>query len=160
PEIQAAVIDSDYGRLVIPVWYEQGGQFQPGPMTARDVSFVVRGGEHARAWEVTTTSVRPLELEQPVPGGMEFRLPMIDQFAFVIITNQLELEAKLEQQMREVQQRCAKLWVELAHVRLDRVRPTHELLQQVAIKVPDGDGLLRTAAQELDQAEIQLQAGH
>ncbi|MGD9857843.1 MAG: hypothetical protein AB7U20_23110 [Planctomycetaceae bacterium] len=159
PEIQAAVIESDYGRLVIPVWYESGAQFQPGEMAAAGVSFVVRGVEHARAWEVTTTGVQPLDLEQPVPGGMEFHLPRIDQFAFVVITNDLELEARLSQKMRTVQQRCAGLWVELARARLNRVRPTHELLQRIALaRVRDGDSRLRSAAQRIDEAEVELQA--
>lgn len=158
PEIQAAVIESDFGRLVIPVWYEQHAQFQPGEMTSPSgISFVVRGVEQSRAWEVTTTGVQPLDLEQPVPGGMEFRLPRFDQFAFVIITNDLELEARLSRSIRTVQQRSARLWVELARTRLNRVRPTHELLQRIAVrKVRDGDALLRSAARAVDEAEVEL----
>jgi hypothetical protein len=159
PEIQAAVIQSEYGRLVIPLWYDEGAQFQPGPMLASDVRFLVRGVEQARAWEVTTTSVQPLELERPVPGGLEFRLPMIDQFAFVIMTNREEMEQLMSQRVKTMQQRCAELWVELARARLDRVRPTHEHLQRMArSKVPDGQTLLHSATSQLDQAEVQLQA--
>ena len=145
-------------RSVIPLWYESGAQFQPGQMATGGVSFVVRGVEHARAWEVTTTRVRPLDINQPVPGGTEFRLPRMDQFAFVVITNDIEWEAMLTQRMRTQQQRSARLWVELARARIDRVRPTHEQLQRLARKkVSDGDAILRSASQRLDEAEVHLQ---
>ncbi len=161
PEIRAAVIESSYGLLVIPNWYQAGAQFQPGDMSAREVSFVVRGVEHARAWEVSTTNVRPLDINQPLPGGTEFRLPLMDQVAFVVISNDLEWEKMLTRRMRKNQQRCARLWVELARVRLDRVRPTHEILQQTArSKVKGGSALLQSASQRLDEAEIQLHEQH
>jgi len=78
-----------------------------------------------------------------------------------VISNDLEWEKMLTRRMRENQQRCARLWVELAQARLDRVRPTHEILQQTArSKVKGGAALLQSATQRLDEAEVQLQEQH
>ncbi len=159
PDVRAAVIQSKHGRLVLPLWYDNQAQFQPGQMAGKDVRLVVPGGgQHAFAWSVTSTSVHPLDLEYPA-GGMEIRLPMIDQYAFVVITSDPKFGAKLTQRMRRQRQRAAQLWVELARLRLQRVQATHQQLDQLArTKVPNADTRLTQAAQWVEQAEAQLQA--
>jgi hypothetical protein len=159
-EVQAAVIESSYGRLVIPIWYGHNAQFQPGQMAAQDVSVLVRGmaDPGARAWLVTTTAVRTLESKQ-VAGGMQVNLPMMDQQAFVVITADPGLADKLMQRMRETRRRCGHLWVELAATKLERVRQTHaEIDATAAPKIPDAPFLLSSADAMLKQAREQLQS--
>jgi hypothetical protein len=156
-EVKAAVIESSFGRLVIPVWYDHNAQFQPGQMAAQDVSVLVRGLVDARAWQVTTTAVKPLDMSR-VAGGMQVDLPMMDQHAFVVITADSGLEDKLMQRMREMRRRCGHLWVELAASKLERVRQTHaEIDATAAPKIPDAAFLLSSASSMLDQAREQLQ---
>lgn len=160
PDVRAAVIQSQYGRLVMPVWYDNQAQFQPGQMAGNDVRFVVPGGgEHAFAWSVTSTSVRPLELEYPA-GGMEVRLPMIDQHAFIVITSDRDFGAKLTQRMSVQRERVAKMWVELAQLKLARVKQTHLKLDQLArTKVSQADSRLTQAEHAVEHASAQLQSG-
>ncbi|MCA9023723.1 MAG: hypothetical protein KDA86_00790 [Planctomycetaceae bacterium] len=159
PDVRAAVIQNKYGSLVLPLWYDNQAQFQPGQMAGKDVRLVVPGGgQHAFAWSVTTTSVQPLELEYPA-GGMEIRLPMLDQYAFIVITGDPDFGVKLTQRMRSQRERAAQLWVELARLRLERVRTTHEQLDQLArTKVPDAETRLTQATQWVEHASAQLQA--
>src|SRR5690606_18983077 len=143
-EIRAAVIESGFGRLVLPVWYEHNAQFQPGQMAAQDVSMLVRGlvDPGARAWLVSTTAVTALESRQ-VAGGMQVSLPTLDQHAFVVITADSRLADKLSQQMRNMRRRCGQLWVELAGAKLERVRQTHaEIEETAAPRIPDAAFLL------------------
>jgi hypothetical protein len=156
-EVNAAVIESNFGRLVIPVWYDHNAQFQPGQMAAQDVSVLVRGLVDARAWQVTTTAVKPLDMSR-VAGGMQVNLPMMDQQAFVVITADPGLEDKLRQRMLQMRRRCGQLWVELAATKLERVRQTHaEIEATAAPRIPDGAFLLSSASSMLDQAREHLQ---
>ncbi|MFO1096603.1 MAG: hypothetical protein U0992_25335, partial [Planctomycetaceae bacterium] len=59
-EVQVAVFSCEQGLLLLPLWYEDNCQFQPGPMLADELTFVVVAPENIQAWEVTTTSVAPL----------------------------------------------------------------------------------------------------
>ncbi|MCA9077785.1 MAG: hypothetical protein KDA93_22350 [Planctomycetaceae bacterium] len=157
PDVRAAVIQSKYGRLVMPVWYDNQAQFQPGQMAGNDIRFVVPGGgQHAFAWSVTTTSVHPLELEYPA-GGMEIRLPMIDQHAFIVITSDPKFGAMLTQRMQAQRDRSAQMGVELAQLKLKRVKETHQQLEQLArTKVPQADARLTQAEQSVQHAAAQL----
>ncbi len=155
-EVQASVIESEFGRLLLVAWYEEGAQFQPGPMAARDVRMKVRGVEMARAWEVSTTGVRPSRSER-VAGGMEVQLDDLDQFAFIVITNDPGLEERLSQKMRTLRPRCGRLWTELADIRLNRIRQTHEMLTHVAPPIHDAPSLLAAADNAVQRAQAELQ---
>ncbi len=155
-EVQAAVLESEFGRLLLVAWYQDGAQYQPGSMRARDVRMKVRGIEMARAWEVSTTGVRPLRSER-VAGGMEVQLDDLDQVAFVVITNDTGLEEKLSQKMRTLRPRCGRLWTELAALRLSRVMGIHEKLAGIAPAVPEAQSLLSAADNAVQRAQAQLQ---
>ena len=158
-EVHAAVVDSTYGKLVIPVWYEDGAQFQPGQMAAQDVSLLVRqAGTFSRPWQVTTTSVKSLEYEV-VAGGMLVKLPAIDQQAFIVITTDMRLEENLMQRIRMIRKRCGSLWVALARAKQERVAATHAQIERTgAPRIPDAHQLISSAAQMTEQAQKQLDA--
>jgi hypothetical protein len=156
-QVEAADIHSEFGRLIIPLWYEDGAQFQPGQSAAQDVRILVHGADKAHAWEVSTTSVEPLVPER-VSGGLEIRLPMIDQFTFIIITGDTALADKLIQRMRAVRPRTARLWAELARTRLERVQSLHAELERLAPKVQDASYVLSEAERWLVRAESELKA--
>src|SRR5690606_9109698 len=156
-EVHATVIESSYGRLVIPVWYGHNAQFQPGQMAAQDVNILVRGLVDARAWLVSTTAVTPLDMSR-VAGGMQVELPMIDQHAFIVITADPALEEKLRQRMRQMRRRCGHLWFELAATKLQRVQATHAQIEATAApQIPDAAFLLSSASSLLEKARDQLQ---
>lgn len=159
-EIQAAIIQSAYGKLVIPVWYERDAQFQPGQMAARNVSVLVRNVNDAHAWQVTTTGVSPLEPRRD-PGGLRVELPHFDQHAFIVLTADPGLAEKLMRRMKLMQKRCAQLWVDLAQARLERVNATHRDLEATtAPRVPEAGDLLISAQTMVARAREQLQASN
>jgi hypothetical protein len=158
-ELEAAVIRSDYGTLLLLVWYQHGAQFVPGQMVANNAKVIVPGVEEtATAWEVTTTGVRSLK-RTPVPGGIEVSLDRFDQTAAIIFPSERRHVAQLRKKIAEVAQKSAQVSIELARAKLVRVRTVVEELQALQVGQVDAPQLLAGAATSLQQAEAAFDRG-
>lgn len=159
-ELHAALIRSEQGALLLPMWLEDGAQFVPGPMAARNVTIIVPvgGGETAHAWEMSTTGqLRHLEREL-VAGGVQIKLPRLDQTAAVLITTNYSTVEELNQRIREIQEQSAHLQVDLAKLKLERIRIVDQSLQDMGIEQRNGWQLLGEAKINLDKAETALRS--
>src|SRR5262249_29988998 len=75
PEIQAAVLRSAKGVLVLPVYVGPGAQYVPGQGAAGKLSMTVpQIPQSMQAWDVSPGEVRSLTPER-VPGGTKVTLP-------------------------------------------------------------------------------------
>lgn len=159
PEQQAAMIRTEQGALLLPMWLEENAQFTPGPMAARNVSIIVPGGgETSAAWEITTTGqLRNLERE-PAAGGVRIKLPQFDQTAAVLITSKHAMVEQLNQKIATIQERSARVSVELAKLKLERVRQVDQSLQSLGAERLDSWQWLGDAKLHLDKAESSLQS--
>ena len=133
--------------------------FVPGPLAARNVTIVVPGGgETAAAWEITTTGrLRHLDRE-PTAGGVQIKLPRLDQTAAILITSDQSLVEELNQKIATIQDRSAHVSVELAKLKLDRIRQADQSLQALGVARPDAWRWLGEAKLQLDKAETALRA--
>jgi len=158
-EQHAAMIRTEQGALLLPMWLEENAQFTPGPMTARNVSIIVPGGgETASAWEITTTGqLRNLERE-PAAGGVLIKLPRFDQTAAVLITSKHSMVEQLNQKIASIQERSARVSVDLAKLKLERVRQVDQTLQSLGAERLDSWQWLGDAKLHFDKAESALQA--
>lgn len=160
--IQAAVLQGEDGLLVLPMWYEEGAQFQPGAMAAGEIFLTVAGGgEYLQAWEVTTTSVSPLSLEvKRVSGGTQIRLKDFDQSAAIVLTSDATAMSAVEQEMRRLREACARAWVDLAAAKLLRVEAVQKELEAVeAAPVRQAGGILAAARREVERAGTHFDRG-
>lgn len=161
-EVQVAVIKGKQSLLLLPAWYEEDAQFQPGPMTARDISFLISPqGDNVRAWEVTTTSISPLPQPQVrrVTGGLEIHLADFDQFAAVLLTPDQESVAAVARQIEALRGTAARHWIDLAAAKLARVSSVHAELEADAPPVRNGTKLLAEARRNVASAETALSRG-
>ncbi|WP_397569749.1 DUF4398 domain-containing protein [Schlesneria sp. T3-172] len=160
-ELKAAMIGSDRGALLLPMWLEENSQFVPGPLAARNMSIIVPGGgETAAAWEITTTGrLRNLNRE-PAAGGVKISLPRLDQTAAILLTSDQQLVAELNEQIASIQDRSAYLCVELAKLKMARVLEIDQTLQGMGVGRPEAPQLISDARQQLDKAESAMQAGN
>lgn len=155
-ELTAAAMRTDYGTLVLPVWLERHAQFCPDQMAGNDATFIVPGvGESASAWEITTTGVQSLVPER-VAGGLKVTLRRFDQTAAILFTSDRDLITRLEKRAGEIAELSARTCVELAQLKLERVRQIDEQLKSLAPPQPDGPQLLATARGLLGMAETAL----
>lgn len=160
-EVQVAVFNCDQGLLLLPVWYGTNAQFQPGPMAAEELSFMVSiGRQNVQAWEVTTTSVTPLpnSIEYPA-GGSLIRLTNFDQFAAIVLTQGKGPIQELTQRAISLQAACAREWIDLAAAKTGRVEAVHKELTAYAA-IPHADDMLRNAQRLIASAEQDFARSH
>jgi len=153
-KLEAAIIQSDYGMLLLPVWYQTDAQYVPSQMAANNATIIVRSvDESASAWEVSTTGVRSLTRER-VTGGLKITLPKFDQTAAVILTSDQTLIAKLRRKMQSMAEQSARVSIDLMQAKLKRVRQVDAELQSLNVGQLDAPQLLSRATALLESAEI------
>ncbi|MGH7127204.1 MAG: hypothetical protein ACREIV_01455, partial [Planctomycetaceae bacterium] len=157
-ELEATILRTDQGILLLPVWYQADAQYVPGQLAANDATIVVQGvPESASAWEITTTGIRSLERER-VPGGLKITLKKFDQTAAVVLLSrdQLQQKERLRRRIEQLAPTSAAVSVELAAAKLERVRQVDAELQTLDAAQPDGHQLLARAAQLVEEARSHL----
>jgi hypothetical protein len=157
-ELKAALIKSDLGKLLLPVWYETNSQFVPGQMAAKNVSIVVPIGDSSSVWLVTTTEIHSLQREQ-VTGGIRITIPLLDQTAAVLFTSDLAVIESLRRKIKRIEMKSARVSIDLAAAKLERVRRVDGELQQVHTGQPDAPQLLTKARNWIEIAEAAFKRG-
>ncbi len=155
-EFEAAVIRSDYGLLLLPVWYEKDAQYVPGQMVANNATFIVPGvDESAAAWEVTTTGIRSLNRER-VTGGIRIVIPKFDQTTAIVLTSDLALVDKLRQKANSLARSSSQISVNLAKAKLARVSQVDEELRALQAGQSDSAVILQRTRRLVLEAEAAL----
>ena len=152
-ELEATLIRTDYGMLLLPVWYHKTAFYVPSQMAANDVTIVVRGvGRAAPAWQVSTTGIRSLESER-INGGVKITIPRFDQTAAVILTADRTLIAKIRHKIDGMAELSARTSIDLVQAKLDRVRRVDTELELLGVGQRDAPQLLVRATRLLANAE-------
>lgn len=158
-ELEATVIRSEYGTLLLPIWYGSDAQYAPGKLVANDAKIVVHGiSESASAWEVSTTGVRSL-VSKRVTGGTEVTIPRFDQTAAVILTADRRTIEQLRKRVSKTAAASAGLYVRMAKAKLARTRDVNEQLAKLGARQPDAPQLLHKAGLYATAAKSALDRG-
>ncbi len=156
-ELSAALIRSEFGALLLPMWLEEHSQFVPGQLAASAATIVVPGGgETATAWQITTTGRVQNLTRETVAGGIRISLPKFDQTAAILVTSDPSMIEQINQRIAAIQDRSANAMVELCRLKLDRVRRVDQELQQLGVGQPDSRQLLGQAKLQYEMAEAKL----
>jgi len=151
-DLSAAVLRTDYGTLLLPMWLEEHAQFVPGRLGADQLSLIVPGvPQTAVAWEITTTGIHSLEREQ-VAGGVRLTLRNFDQTACILLTEKRELVEQIRQRIGEIEEQSARTWLTLAELKLERVRAIDQQLGECGLRQPDAPQLLGRARESYLEA--------
>lgn len=160
-EMQAAVIQSEYGTLILPVWYRRGAQFVPGQMAGNDATIVIPGGNaSASVWELSTTDLKNLERKR-VNGGVQITIPKFDMTSIIIMTSDQGLIQKLRSKVAAISRPSAETSVQLCRAKLARCLKTHAELVRLDVSQiarMDGPAILNRAESLAQQAETDLSA--
>jgi hypothetical protein len=158
-ELEATIIRSDYGTLLLPIWYGSDAQFVPGQMAAMKATVVVPPvSETDAAFLVSTTSVHALPHKR-VAGGMRIELSKFDQTAAVVITSDRMLIDVLRQKAETLAQSSAETMLALARAKYERVVAVDQDLQSLGAGQPDGPQITARSRQSLAEAEEALGRG-
>lgn len=157
-ELEATLIRSDFGWVLLPVWYEEHAQFVPGQMAAEDATIVIPGvPDTIRAWEVNAVGVTALRGER-VTCGYRIVLPKFDTTSIVILLPGADSH-RVEEMRRKIESlrnRSARLRLELSQAKLARVRDVDRRLTSLGFGLPDGSAIVSRSARLLDEAQSQF----
>jgi hypothetical protein len=153
PEVKAAVMRTERGVLVLPIWLGPGSQYVPGQAALNQLSMVLPVPQHMEAWEVTPAEVRKVDKAERVLGGTRITLNEFGLTTAIVCTSDntgpdclLVYFQKKAQTMR----RLAAQWShDLAQAELAKVLQVHEELEKAGHPLPDGDKLLARVRQSL-----------
>ena len=154
PHVEATLIESDFGTLLLGMWYDPDAQFVSGQMAARNVQIVVPGiKETAKAWEITSTEIRPLKTDRNArPGGTLISLDRFDMTTAIVISSDLTLGDKLRAQVAQIQAQSAITLVQLADIKFRRVQDVIEKISQLGHPQIDDERMLVKSRQYLNLA--------
>jgi hypothetical protein len=101
---------------------------------------------------VTTTEIHSLQREQ-VTGGIRITIPLFDQTAAVLFTSDLAIIKSLRRKINGMAMKSARVSIEMAAKKLERVRKVDQELQQVHAGQPDAPQLLASTGKKIENAE-------
>lgn len=152
----AAIINLAGTSLILAAYWDQASQFVPQTMYTNSASLTVNATETASAWQVTPTSVRGYR-RNPVPGGLRLELDDFDQLSVVVVTADHTKRQQLQQRVQRHAERAAQLFVELASLKLARVRQTAGRINDLKGSDSKSTELLDDAADKVAQAQSFVQ---
>jgi hypothetical protein len=158
-DVQATLLRTDRGLVLIPIWYGKGAQFVAGQLAANDLNIIVPGiPDAAQAWQVTPAEVRTLKRER-VAGGTRITLPEFDLTAIVLLSSDSSAH---EQVRRDVAKTgpFAALWAaELATSEVSKLKVINAQLTALGHPQPDNLGLIQSAEERLSASRTALDRG-
>lgn len=149
--VKAALLRTERGILVLPIWMGKGAQFVPGQAAAAKLSITVpQVPANMQPWEVSPGRVQALHEERTI-GGTKITLPEFGLTAAVVFTGDQGngMVARFQDQARQMSKTAAKWSHDLAEEEIRKVAGVEEQLEQAGHSLPDGQKLLENARQRL-----------
>lgn len=157
-DLEASSLATDYGTLVLAAWFADEAQYVPSQMAGNDAKVVVPGvGQSARAWEISTTAINGLNCER-VTGGTEVTLKKFDMTAAILFSDDERLVDHFRERIKTLAEPAARVALELARTKFDRVAGVDLELHKLGQGQPDAGSILAAARACLDRAESELRA--
>jgi hypothetical protein len=152
-DLEASVLKTSLGSLVLPVFYAEEGQYVPGRMAANNAKIVAEGvGESARAWEISLTDVHELASER-VTGGKQATLDKFEMTTAILFTTDQTAVERFREKVRILSEPAAGVTLELARAKFERVTAIDEELKRLGRGQPDSVTTLNKARGRIDLAD-------
>jgi hypothetical protein len=150
-EVKAAVMTTDKGVLVLPIWMGRGSQFVPGQAAAAHLTMTVPPmPDSMKAWLVSPGEVRSLEMQRDL-GGIRIVIPEFGLTAAVVFTSDLNQIIRFQDQARRMGKLAAQWSHALAQAELEKVVRINGELEQAGHTVPESQ-------KRFDEAKTYLQS--
>ncbi|MCX8139740.1 MAG: hypothetical protein N3E46_08655 [Gemmataceae bacterium] len=149
PQVQAALIRSERGLIVLPIWFGPATQYVPEQGAVAALTVVVPlVPEGADPWRITPAGVECLAHHtRKVVGGTELTLHEFDLVTPIVFTSdRLGLVAWWQDYVRKYGRLAARWAMDQAAVSYDKVRQVHEQLQALGARVRDSEELFLQSA--------------
>lgn len=148
PEVKAAILHTDRGVLVLPIWMGQGSQFVPGQSATPKLTLVVPETPlGTQPWQITPAEVRSLEQERVV-GGTKVTIPEFSLTTAILFTADNSPTGVLvyfQDRVRHQREIAAQWAKDLAEIEIAKVSRVNEQLVTAGHPVTDGTELIQSA---------------
>ena len=155
--VQAAVLRSDKGVLVLPIWVGEGSQCVPPQGALRDLSVIVpRVPAGSEPWEVSPGRVASLqENSKRTLGGTLVKIPEFDLTAAVVFTDDHSgMVGQWQDRARRVGKRAAGWTIQMAEEAIRKVGEVEPTIAAVAPPDENTRTLIAEAERRLEKARI------
>jgi hypothetical protein len=164
PNVQAAVLRTDLGVLVLPIWIGKGAQYVPPQGAVANLTMVVdMVPDSCEPWEVSPGRVQSLQNGcRRVLRGTQIVVPEFDLTTAIVFTNDLRpdgLVARWQDRSRKMARIAAQWARDLAAIELDKVKRVHAELVEVAPPVRQADRELRDSEAYLESSRRKDEVG-
>lgn len=152
PEVKAAVMRTERGILVLPMWLGKGSQYVPGQSAAAKLTVIVpQAPAGTQAWEVTAGDIRSLRVER-VTGGTKVTIPEFGLTTAVVFTSDNSPTGTLvwfQEQTRKTRRQAAQWMHDLALAEIEKVLKVEDELEKAGHVTPDAQALKDDAQSRL-----------
>jgi hypothetical protein len=152
PEVKAALLRTDHGLLVLPIWLGNGSQFVPDQLAAAKLSIIVPEVPASnQPWRLSPAEVKSLEYER-VLGGTKVTLGEFGLTAAILFTSENHptgILVRLQDQVRSMREQAAHWAHDLAEVELEKASRVESQLESEGHALPDGRALMDDARKRL-----------
>jgi hypothetical protein len=156
--VEAAILRTTKGVLVLPVWQGPGSQFVPGQSAATSLTMTVPLVPiTTQAWAVSPGGVRALPTKRVI-GGTQVTLRNFSLTSAILFTSDLSptgVIVHLQDQQRRLGRQAAQWAQQEAQEELTKVEQVQTTLTQAGKAIPDSPALLKKAHEAIDAC-----AGH
>jgi hypothetical protein len=150
PSVQAALIRTNRGAILLPIWFGTGGQYVPeqGALSTLVVTVpLIEDG--ADPWRITPAGVECLRgSARKVTGGTELTIPEFDLVTPIVFTNdqtQTGLVVWWQDYTRKYGRAAARWALDLAAEEYAKTYAVHTRLVQQGVTVRGADDLFKQA---------------
>jgi hypothetical protein len=158
-ETDVSVFQGAYYKLIIVTWLGHDAQYVPGTLAGNEAKVLIpEPAPGAHFWEITTTGLHPL-VKAKTPGGYQVTLPKLDQTAIILSSGDPLQRDPIERRTMEIAPESARLWIQLAKAKFQRVERIDQELTALGHDQPDGRNMILRAQQSIVQAESALDQG-
>ncbi|MCI0683183.1 MAG: hypothetical protein L0Y71_13865 [Gemmataceae bacterium] len=153
PDVQAAVMPTSKGILVLPIWQGKGAQFVPGQSAVSKLTMVVpQVPQSMQCWEVSPGEVRGIKSER-VPGGTKITVPEFGLTTALVFTADTQQVVRFQEMSRTRRQLAAQWTYDMALYELEKVVAVERQLEQQSHTLPDAVALINDAQGRLQTAK-------
>jgi hypothetical protein len=161
PQVQAALIRSERGVVLLPIWLGPAAQYVPEQGAVAALTVVVPlVPDGADPWRITPAGVECLAHQtKKVVGGTELTVYEFDLVTPIVFTSdRLGLVAWWQDYARKYGRLAARWAMDQAAVSYEKVLHVHQQLSALGTQLRDADELLLQAARFYEQARRHFSA--
>jgi hypothetical protein len=147
-DVKAAVLRTQKGVLVLPIWVGKGAQFVPGQSAVANLSLTIpHVPDGTQAWEVSPAEVHCLHQERVI-GGTKITVPEFGLTTAIVFTSDngpSGIVVRFQDQVRQTAKLAAQWAAYLAEEEISKVGRVQEQLVRLGHPLPDGEKLMEDA---------------